>query len=78
VPAVAVAAVCDDERLRRVVMWLSVGALAAYAVEPLSLVLGPGWVGSDAYKVLGTLTLLGPAGLMCLAPRRRSPQLRPG
>ena len=69
VPAVALAAVSANERLGRVVTWLSIGGLAAYAVELLSLVFGSVWIGSDAYRVLGTLTLLGPVALMLLAQR---------
>ena len=53
-------------------MWLSIGALAAYAVELLSLVFGSAWIGSDTYKLIGTLSLLGPAALACCVPWRRS------
>lgn len=77
VPATALAAVSHDQRLRRSVMWLSVGALAAYAVELLSLVFGSGWIGSDAYKVLGSIILLGPAVLTAGVPWRASPRQRP-
>jgi hypothetical protein len=66
VPAVALAAVADDERLRRLVFWLSVGGQAAYGVDLLGLTLGPAWLGSDPYRVVGTLVLIGPALLMLL------------
>ena len=72
VPAIALAAASADERLQRLVMWLSIGALAAYAVELLSLVFGSAWIGSDTYKLIGTLSLLGPAALACCVPWRRS------
>jgi hypothetical protein len=64
VPAVALAAVAQDERFRKLVMWLSMGALAAYAVELLSLTFGPDWIGSDAYRVAGSLTLLAPSAAL--------------
>jgi hypothetical protein len=67
VAAVALAALAGNPRLDRVVMWLSVGGLAAYAVELFSLVLGPAWLGSDGYRVVGTLVLLIPASLALLA-----------
>jgi hypothetical protein len=78
VPAVALAAVSNDRRLQRVVMWLSIGGLAAYGVELLGLSVGPGWPGSDGYRVLGTLTLLGPACAMLVAraPGRWPPSAR--
>ena len=71
VPAIALAAVSTDERLQRLVMWLSIGALAAYAVELLSLVFGSAWIGSDTYKLIGTLSLLGPAALAYCGSWRR-------
>ena len=73
VPAVALAALADSPRLDRVVMWLSIGGLAAYGVDLLSLAYGSTWLGSDAYRVLGSLILLGPAALVlvvCLAMDR--------
>jgi hypothetical protein len=63
VPAVALAAVACNPRLDRVVVWLSIGGLAAYGVELLSLVLGEAWLGSDGYRVVGTLVLLLPASI---------------
>jgi hypothetical protein len=69
VPAVALAAVSDDERLHRGVVWLSVGGLAAYAVELLGLTLGSAWLGSASYRLIGSLILLGPVAAMWLAPR---------
>jgi hypothetical protein len=70
VPAVALAAISEDERLQRLIFWLSVGAQAAYAVDLLGLTLGPAWLGSDQYRVVGTLVMLGPALLMFLLARR--------
>lgn len=67
VPAVALAAISQDERLQRVVLGLSLGGLVAYAVELLGLALGSAWIGSDAYRALGSLILLAPAGVMLLA-----------
>ena len=67
VPAVALAALADNRQLDRVVMWLSIGGLAAYGVDLLSLAFGSAWLGSDAYRLVGTLLLLAPAGLMLLA-----------
>ena len=69
VPAVALAALADNRQLDRVVMWLSIGGLAAYGVDLLGVAFGSAWLGSDAYRVLGTLILLGPAALMLLARR---------
>jgi len=66
VPAVVLAAIAGNPRLDRVVMWLSIGGLAAYAVELLSLVFGEAWLGSDGYRVVGTLVLLLPASLALL------------
>jgi hypothetical protein len=76
VPAVALAALADNRHLDRVVMWLSIGGLAAYGVDLLGLAFGSDWLGSDAYRVLGTLILLGPATLALLA-RRTAPDPAP-
>lgn len=73
VPAIALAAVSADARLEGWVFWLSLGSLAAYAVELLSLVFGPNWIGSAAYQVGGSLVLLLPVLVASLMrPRRRS------
>jgi hypothetical protein len=71
VPAIALAAASADARLEHWVFWLSVGALAAYAVELLSLVFGPDWIGSPGYQVTGSLVLLGPVLLASAAATRR-------
>jgi hypothetical protein len=72
VPAVALAAVAGDRRLERVVFWLSLGALAAYATE----LMGAG-LAERARHVLGTLVLVGPASLAMLIPRRARAAARP-
>ena len=51
-------------------VWLSIGGLAAYGVELLSLVLGEAWLGSDGYRVVGSLVLLLPASLALLGDVR--------
>ena len=61
VPAVALAAVSADARLEQWVFWLSIGGLAAYAVELLALAFGPEWIGSAGYQLTGSLVLLVPA-----------------
>jgi hypothetical protein len=61
VAAVALAAVSQDARLERLVVWLSVGAMAAYGVDLLGLAFGPDWLASDAHRAIGSLVLLGPA-----------------
>jgi hypothetical protein len=63
VPAVALAAVANDARLERTVLWLSVGGLAAYSVELVGLAFGSSWIGSTGFELLGSLVLLAPAGL---------------
>ncbi len=77
VPAVALAAVADSPRLERVVVWLTIGGLAAYGPELVGLAFDPRWIGSAGYQVVGTLVLLGPALLseVILALRTLS---RPG
>jgi hypothetical protein len=66
VPAVALAAVADDARLERAVLWLSIGSLAAYGVELLGLTFGTAWLGSVGYQLLGSVVLLGPVSLATL------------
>ncbi len=63
-PVIALAAVSGDARLQRVVLWLSIGGMAAYNVDWLSTTLGVQWLASDSYRVLGTLIMLGPALLV--------------
>jgi hypothetical protein len=63
VPAVALAAVAPATRLEPLVLWLSIGGLAAYSVELLSLTFGPTWIGSIKYEIVGSLVLLGPAAV---------------
>jgi hypothetical protein len=71
VPAVALAAVANDPRLERMVLWLSIGGLAAYSVELLGLAFGSSWIGSNSYQLLGSLVLLGPASVATLLCGRR-------
>jgi len=81
VPVVALAAVADDARLERAVLWLSIGALAAYGTEVLGVAIGSDWLGSSGYRLVGSLLLLGPALAALLGPalwkRLRSIQARP-
>jgi hypothetical protein len=72
VPAVALAAVADNPRLERAVFWLSIGGLAAYGPELMGLAFDPVWVGSQAYQVVGTLVLLGPATAAMLLRRQHA------
>jgi hypothetical protein len=72
VPAVALAAVSADARLEQWVFWLSIGSLAAYAVELLSLAFGPEWIGSAGYQLTGSVVLLVPAVVANLRTARRS------
>lgn len=60
VPVIALSALSNSQRLERAVLWLSIGSLAAYAVEILSSVFGTEWLGSDAASILGSLVLLTP------------------
>jgi hypothetical protein len=64
-PVIALAAVANDRRLDRVVLWLSIGGLAAYGTELLGLVFGATWLGSPGYRAIGSLVLLLP-GLCAL------------
>ena len=43
---------------------LSIGGLAAYGLDQLNGALGPGWFGSPAYQLAGSLISLGPAALL--------------
>jgi hypothetical protein len=61
VPVIALAAVSANEPLQRLLTALSLGALLAYGLDLLSLTLGPDWVGSAAYGVIGSLLTLLPA-----------------
>jgi hypothetical protein len=72
VPAVALAALTNDRRIQRLVLWLSVGGLAAYGVELIGLALGPAWLGSESYRAVGTLVLLLPASVAALVDVRTS------
>jgi hypothetical protein len=79
VPIVALAALSGDWRLERLTLALSIGALAAYAVELLAPAFDAGWIGSPGYQVLGSLVTLGPAAvaLLSIVGRRLSPTPRP-
>jgi alpha-1,6-mannosyltransferase len=66
VPVIALAAVSDHTRLQRLVLALSVGAMAAYAVELLALAFGPDWIGSPTYQITGSVVLLVPSALLML------------
>jgi hypothetical protein len=71
IPVVALAALSGNVRLERLVTALSIGSLAAYAVELLSLAFGSAWNGSVGYQVVGSLVTLGPAavvGVLSLRP----------
>ena len=69
VPVIALAALAGDRHLDRIVVALSVGALAAYAVELIGLAAEPGWIGSRGYQVFGSLVLLVPAVIAVGAAR---------
>jgi len=60
VPVVALAALSPNRALQRSVLALSLGAMAAYAVDPLQLAMPAGWAGSPAYQILGSVVLIGP------------------
>ena len=70
VPVIALAAVSGNARLRRVVVALSVGAMAAYAVELLNLAFGPAFIGSASFQMIGSLALLLPAACIVVAEVR--------
>jgi hypothetical protein len=67
VPLVALAAIAGNPRLERLTLALSIGALAAYAVELLAPAFDVGWIGSSGYQALGSLITLGPAAFVLLA-----------
>jgi hypothetical protein len=64
VPVVALAAVAGERRLHTLALGLSIGSLAAYATELLSVAMPDGWIGSGGYQVLGSLLTLAPAALL--------------
>jgi hypothetical protein len=70
VPLVALAAVAGDRRLERIVAALSIGSLAAYAVELLGPAFPAGFIGSAAYQALGSLLTLCPAAAVTAVARR--------
>jgi alpha-1,6-mannosyltransferase len=72
VPVIALAAISDHERLRRVVFALSIGAMAAYAVELLNLAFGPPFIGSASFQIIGSLVLLLPPSVVLVAGLRRA------
>src|SRR5262249_25504191 len=63
VPVVALVAVAGGARLEKLVMALSIGSLAGYSVELLSISMPPGWIGSAGYQALGSTLTLAPAAL---------------
>ena len=74
VPVIALAAVLEQEpaRVQRVVLALSVGAMATYAVELLSLAFGPSFIGSPSFQIVGSLVLLLPAACVAVMSWRRA------
>jgi hypothetical protein len=79
VPIIALAAVSGHAPLQRGVLALSIGAMAAYAVELLNLAFGSSFIGSPSFQIIGSLVLLAPACLVLLAglrPRAPTPQRR--
>ncbi|MBV8714430.1 MAG: hypothetical protein JOZ65_05125 [Chloroflexi bacterium] len=66
IPVVALAAISGDWRLERLTLALSIGALAAYAVELLAPAFDTGWIGSPAYQIVGSVVTLGPAAIALL------------
>ena len=72
VPVIGLAALAGNRRLDRLVMALSIGALAAYSVELLAPALPAGWIGSRGYQALGSLVTLGPAALLWLRDKYRA------
>lgn len=85
IPLVALAAISGLPRLERLTLTLSLGALAAYAVELLAPAFDAGWIGSHGSQAVGSLVTLGPSAALVLLwlvgkrpwPRRRAlqPQL---
>jgi hypothetical protein len=72
VPVIALAAVAGKPRLERFATALSIGSLAAYAVEPFGAALPAGWIGSAGYQAAGSVLSLAPAGLVWLRDRFRA------
>jgi hypothetical protein len=73
IPLIALAAVAADALLERVVLWLSIGGLAVYAVGALGWAFAPTWIGSLEYQVVSTLVLFVPAALAALLSLRLLP-----
>jgi hypothetical protein len=71
VPVVALAAVAGNPRLERLTLALSIGALAAYAVELLAPAFDVGWIGSPAYQALGSLLTCAPVAALLLTQAGR-------
>jgi hypothetical protein len=71
VPVIALAAVSGDEHalLPRVILALSIGAMATYAVELLNLAFGPGFLGSASFQIVGSLVLLLPPVFVAVVGR---------
>jgi hypothetical protein len=67
VPVIALSAVSGHARLQQGVLVLSIGAMAAYAVELLSLGRGPSFIGSSSFQIVGSLVLLLPATVIVVA-----------
>jgi hypothetical protein len=80
VPVVALAALSGNRRLEQLVTALSIGGLAAYGLDQVNDALGPGWFGSPAYQLAGSLISLGPAALLAAVwvahPRAALPAAR--
>jgi hypothetical protein len=66
VPVVALVAVAGSRRLEHLTLALSIGSLAAYAVELLGVALPAGWIGSAGYQALGSALTLTPAAALLL------------
>ncbi|HEX9526648.1 MAG TPA: hypothetical protein VF951_04060, partial [Streptosporangiaceae bacterium] len=56
--------------LQRVISALSLGAMAAYAVELLNLAFGPAFIGSASFQILGSLVLLVPVAVLVMTGLR--------
>jgi hypothetical protein len=76
VPVVALAAIAGNRRLEVFTVALSIGALAAYAVELLAPAMPAGWIGSPGYQALGSLLTLGPGAATALVDQLRGPTRR--
>jgi len=77
VPAVALAAMSQDARLRSAVLWLSLGGMLGYNVNLLSVTYGAEWLTTDPARVTGSLLLLAPPGVW-LGARALSAAKQPG